>query len=86
MGEAEFSMYWWDPDGNQHRELSFVTAREAVEKAHSFTTRPAARMGMVKKIMITDGLDFCVFLWEDGKIVHPSEDILAEARSPRSDA
>jgi hypothetical protein len=43
-------------------------------------------MGMVKKIMITDGLDFCVFLWEDGKIIFPTEGTIEEAgvRYPHS--
>jgi hypothetical protein len=80
MGQAEFSVYWWDADDGQHRELQFVEAQRAVERAHTLTNGPASRLGIVKKVMITDGLDFCVFLWEDGKVKYPSEDLLEEAR------
>jgi hypothetical protein len=69
----EFSVYWSDPDGNTHKELAFVSARDAVEKAHSLSTRPAAKMGVIRKIIITDGADFTCFLWQDGKVVYPDE-------------
>jgi hypothetical protein len=79
-GNPEFSLYWWDRDGGQHREMQFVQANTAFDRMTTLTRGPAAKMGVVKKVMITDGMDFCVLLWEDGKLVHPSPEILAEAR------
>jgi hypothetical protein len=67
----EFSCFWYDPDGNCHKEHAFVSAREAVQMAHSLSTRPAAKMGVIRRIVITDGDDFTVFLWEDGAIKFP---------------
>jgi hypothetical protein len=72
----EFSVYWTDPDGNNHKELAFVSARDAVEKAHSLSTRPAAKIGVIQKIIITDASDFTCFLWQDGKVVYPNQDTL----------
>jgi len=69
----EFNVFWFDPDGNTHKEREFVTAMEAVECARSLSTRPAAKLGVIRRIMITDGDDFCVFLWEDGRVVFPDD-------------
>lgn len=41
-----------------------VDAQNAVEAAHFFTTNVAARLGMVRRVIITDGDDFCVFEWK----------------------
>lgn len=71
----EFSVFWFDPDGNTHKELAFVGAKEAVEMAHSLSRRPAVALGVIRRIMITDGDDYCVFLWEDGKIVFPEPQV-----------
>ena len=71
----EFSVFWWDPTGTYHKELSFVSAKEATEKAISLAKRPAALIGVIQKVMITDGNDFCVFLWEFGKgVVFPTKE------------
>ena len=45
---------------------------EAIELAHSYTTRPAARLGIIQRVMITDSGDNCCFDWQFGKgIVFP---------------
>jgi len=75
MSENEFSVFWWDPTGSYHKELGFVSAEAAMEKAISLTRRPAALIGVIRKVMITDGGDFCVFLWEFGKgVVFPTKE------------
>jgi hypothetical protein len=78
-GAAEFSVWWWDGDGGQHEELRFVRAQEAVDRAHSLTSGPAALIGMITRVMITDGGDNAVFLWKDGAIQFPKEEDLKEA-------
>ncbi len=67
-GRAEYSVWWWDRDGGQHEELRFVPARQAVEAAHRLTRGPAARLGMVQRVIITDGGDCINFEWRDGRI------------------
>jgi hypothetical protein len=77
MTDNQFSVFWMDPDGNVHKEREWVGAKEAVQFAHNMTTRPAARIGIIKRIIITDADDFTCFMWEDGKIIYPKEaDIL----------
>jgi len=68
----EFSVYWWDRDGNQHEEMRFVSAERAVKAARRLTHGPASIMKIVRKVMITDGGDFCNFLWEDGVLKYPT--------------
>ena len=56
--EGEFSVYQFFPDGACERVRQFVGAREAVETAKSYSERPAARIGIIKRIIITDGGDY----------------------------
>lgn len=75
MSEREFSLYWWDPDGSIHEELRFVGAEEAVKRSFTLANGPAAKMGIVKRIMITDGGDFCVFDWNsDAGVIWPDRE------------
>lgn len=67
MSENEFSVFWFDPGDNSYPELRFTDAKSAVEKAKSLTTRPAAVMGIIKRVIITDGGDFTVFEWKNGE-------------------
>ena len=70
---SEFSLYWWNPDGFDHKELSFVDAETAFNRARSLIDSPAAEyLNVVRRIMITDGDDFCVFEWKHGEgVVFP---------------
>jgi hypothetical protein len=73
-GGNEFNLYWWDPQGNQHEELRFVDAKRAVERAASLSRGPAAQIGMVKRIIITDGGDYTTFEWKkDHGVTYPPE-------------
>lgn len=70
---GEFSVYVFFPNDEYMRELSFVDAKTAVEKACSLTKTIGARLGTTKQVMITDGDDNCVFLWRSGEgVVFPS--------------
>lgn len=71
---GEFSLFWWDPEGNQHTELQYVDAGRAVERAGTLSRGPAAQLGIVRRILITDGSDFGVFEWKaDEGITYPPE-------------
>jgi uncharacterized protein CbrC (UPF0167 family) len=74
VSKNEFSVFWYDPDGNYHRELSYVDAKTAVEFAHDFVKRPAGLLGIIQRVIITDGGDFCVFEWKYGKgVTYPEK-------------
>jgi hypothetical protein len=64
----EFSVYWWDAAQNCHEELRFVGAEAAVRAAKRLTEGPAAQAGMVARVIITDGADYCNFEWKHGRI------------------
>lgn len=59
----EFSVYWTDVDGHQHTELRFVDGEKAVSACHRLTHGPAAMLGIVERVIITDGGDCCCFEW-----------------------
>jgi hypothetical protein len=77
--ENQFSVYWFDPDGNTHKEREWIGAKEAVQFAHSLTSRPAAKIGVIKRVVITDADDFTCFMWEDGKVIYPKVHDLQQA-------
>lgn len=62
--DNEFSVYWWDRDNGQHKELRFVTSDAAVKAAHRLTHGPAAVLGIVQRVIITNGGDRIVFEWK----------------------
>jgi hypothetical protein len=66
-GDAEFSVYQFFVDGTNERVRSFVIAEEAVMAFEHYTTSIAVQLGIVEKVMITDGGDHCVYLWEKGR-------------------
>ena len=69
---SEFSVYWWDPADNYYTEKRFVPAAEAMECVVDLIQRPAAKAGIIIKVMITDGGDCCVFEWKNGEgVVFP---------------
>ena len=45
----------------------YVTAEEAILAARHYTDNVACRMGIIDRVIITDGGDYCVFQWEHGK-------------------
>jgi hypothetical protein len=61
---AEFSVVQFFPDGNVKR---FVGAEEAVRTAKDYSTRPAILLGVIERIIITDGGDCTVFEWKAGE-------------------
>lgn len=64
---GEFSVYWFDADECSYPELRGVDAKTSVEFAKGLTERPAALMGIIQRIVITDGGDFTVFEWKNGE-------------------
>ena len=70
-----YNLFWWDKDGNQHNELERHPLDDTFKSAMARLTRgPAAMMGAVQKVMVTDMDDFTNYLWEDGQLVFPTEE------------
>jgi hypothetical protein len=55
------------PDGTYEYVKRFVGAEEAVRTAKDYSTRPAVLLGVIERIIITDGGDFTVFEWKAGE-------------------
>lgn len=67
MTQELFDVWFFYPDGTHTKERSCIPAIEAVKFAIQATQRPAARLGILTKIMITDPGDCCNWCWEFGK-------------------
>jgi hypothetical protein len=64
---AEFSVMQFFPDGTCEYVKRFVGAEEAVRTAKDYSTRPAVLLGVIERIIITDGGDYTVFEWKAGE-------------------
>ena len=64
LSAPEFSCYWWDKDGGQHEELRFLPFRKCMLAAKRLAHGPASALGIVIRIIVTDGGDEIVFEWK----------------------
>jgi hypothetical protein len=68
----QFSVYWWDRDGGQHRELEHVNGERAMKAAERLILGPSSVFKIVIRLIITNGGDNTCFEWTiDGGIIHP---------------
>jgi hypothetical protein len=67
MADGEFSVFQFFSDTEYECVCKFVDARTASQKAVFFTSNVAARMGITKKVIITDGGDNTNWEWQYGK-------------------
>lgn len=68
-----FSVCQFFPDGSYEYVRRNVEAREAVDAAMHYATSVGARMGMTRRVIITDGDDFTTFEWKwDEGITFPA--------------
>lgn len=63
----EFSVCQFFPDDSYEYVCRWVGAKEAVETAKRCTETVGARIGITRRIIVTDGGDFTVFEWQFGK-------------------
>jgi hypothetical protein len=67
-----FNVYFIYPDGSNTKERETIPGEAAFKFAFQATKRPAALIGMLREVMITDMGDCCVFLWKYGEgVVFP---------------
>ncbi len=72
MQRGEFSVWWQDPQGTNHPEARYIAAEEAVKLALSLCVRPAAMIGVIADVKITDGGDCTNFHWVYGRgVIYP---------------
>ena len=77
----EFSVYQFFPDETWERVLHFVTAEEAVSKAKVLTQTVGAKIGTTRRVIITDGDDFCCFEWKFGEgVTFPTKEHIEAAK------
>jgi hypothetical protein len=62
-----FKVWIFFPDGTYMPEGDWQPVEEAIKQAKRSIQKPAAMLGMITKVMITDQGDLCCFLWEYGK-------------------
>ena len=77
QNKPEFSVYWWDIDGNQNEELRFVLPEVAMSAVTRLTKGPGKMF--VHRVIITDGGDLTNFEWVAGKVIFPTKEDLARA-------
>ena len=63
----EFSVWQFFSEESYEAECRWVGAAEAVERFHFLTTNVAAKTGLVKKVIITDGGDNTTMEWKYGE-------------------
>ena len=81
-GRSEFSVYQLLADGTTERVRAFVGAEEAVDTFKSLTERPAAQLGIIRRVIITDGGDYTCFEWRYGEgVTFPTREQLADPAS-----
>jgi hypothetical protein len=64
---GEFSVCQFFEDGSSEHVRRNVDAEEAVKAAHHYCHSVGARMGMTKRVIITDSGDYVNFEWQFGK-------------------
>ena len=72
--DNEFSVYHYGFEDVQVAEKRFVSADEAMRTVAALIRSPAAQIGVMKRIIVTDGGDFTNFEWKYGEgITFPPE-------------
>ena len=75
MSSGEFSVCQFFEDGSYEYVRRFVSAEEAIKTANHYCTSVAVKMGIVKRVIITDGGDCCCFEWKLGEgVVYPPKE------------
>lgn len=71
--------FFANQDGAYEYVRQYVGAKEAMDAFDHYTNNVATRMGMVERVIITDGGDNVVAEWEKGKgLVFPTVEQLKE--------
>jgi hypothetical protein len=81
MPANEFSVCQFFSNGMYEYVRRYVGAEEAITAFRHYTENVASRMGIVRRVILTDGGDCVNMEWEYGKgIIYPPE--LVQKKSP----
>lgn len=61
---GEFSVYQFFENGMCEKVRDHVDVAEAVSAAKHYTSNVASRLGIVHRVIITDGGEHCCFEWK----------------------
>jgi hypothetical protein len=67
MSQNEFSVVQFFKDDSYEKVREFVSAEEAVKAFHFYTNNVTAKIGITKRVIITDGGDCVNYEWQYGK-------------------
>lgn len=74
MTDNQYSVYQFFEDGSYEKVREFVSAAEASTAAGHYCSSVAVQMGLVSRVIITDGGDCICFEWlRDKGIVFPPQ-------------
>lgn len=72
---GEFSVCQFFPNGAREYVRRYVSAEEAWKAVSHYTNNVAVMLGMVDRVIVTDGDDCIVFEWINGfGVTFPTED------------
>lgn len=78
---GEFSVAQFFPDGSHEYVRRYVNAEEAMKAFVTYTNNPASKIGITKRVIITDGGDFIAAEWKHGEgLVYPPKETVDAAK------
>jgi hypothetical protein len=79
--EGEYSVVQFFVSGEYEYTRRWVGLEEACQAAKHYSSSVAARTGIVRKVIITDGGDCTNLVWEFGKgLTYPTREMLDGSR------
>ena len=82
MTEELFNTVQFFPDGSHEYIARAVPIAQAMEKACSYIARPAAKIGIIQRVIVTDAGDRCCFEWRFMKgITYPEGEVITKWNS-----
>lgn len=63
----EYSVVQFFTNGEYEYVRRWVSAEEAIKAAEHYTNNVATKMGIIERVIITDGGDCVCFEWKKGK-------------------
>jgi hypothetical protein len=75
MAHGEYSVCQFFEDGTQEYTRRYVDMQEAADAFTHYTNNVACRMGITKRVIITDGGDCTIAEWQHGKgLIWPNKE------------
>jgi len=85
--KGEYSVVQFFKDGNYEYVRRFVSVEEAFSAFKHYTSSIAVKLGMVERVIITDGGDCTNVEWLKGKgIVFPTKEMIEQEAKNKGDS